>query len=384
MTLRPLHRSLHSHLCVVALACGALVSGLHAHEPGLSSLQLSASADGHTLIKLQFSAADVATLLPEADSLRDGEIDQVEFIQGRAALDTLLARWLAVGPENAARLVIDQVTVLRDPASGDLIWNGTVDGAVDSPWEAELPLLNSLADGHHQRVTILDANGGVLAEHLLGGGSSVVRWEWPAPPDPLIETVNATPPPADAMVRFGAYFKLGIVHILHGYDHLLFLAGLLVASRRWGEMLGIITSFTVAHSITLGLAALDLIHIPGNWIEPLIAASIVYVGVENLLRQKEGPRGRWGLTFGFGLLHGFGFAGALREFGLGTDGRGVLAPLLGFNLGVEVGQFALAAAIVPLLAFARRSQAFELRVSPALSSLVVALGLYWLVERAIT
>jgi hypothetical protein len=115
-------------------------------------------------------------------------------------------------------------------------------------------------------------------------------------------------------------------------------------------------------------------------IEPLIALSIVYVGVENFLRRGE-PRGRWLVTLGFGLVHGFGFAGVLREIGFGGTGNAILWPLAAFNLGVELGQLAVAAVALPvLLALRRRPELARFEV-PAASAVVVALGLFWLVQR---
>ena len=139
---------------------------------------------------------------------------------------------------------------------------------------------------------------------------------------------------------------LGVRHILTGYDHLLFLAGVLVVLRTWRDVIRTITAFTLAHSITLALATTGLVAAPGRVVEPLIAASIVVVGIENLIRSVQGSR--WRMTFGFGLVHGLGFASALRDVGIGTTGGAIALPLAGFNLGVELGQIAVAAILVPL------------------------------------
>src|SRR5207248_3078790 len=117
-----------------------------------------------------------------------------------------------------------------------------------------------------------------------------------------------------------------------GCDHLCFLFGLLVVGGRFLSSAKIITSFTVAHSLTLALATFNVVSLPSRIVEPLIAASIVYVGVENLFRRDLDKR--WLLAFGFGLVHGLGFASALREAGIGADnGAGVVVPLVSFNLG---------------------------------------------------
>ena len=115
-------------------------------------------------------------------------------------------------------------------------------------------------------------------------------------------------------------------------------------------------------------------------VEPLIAASIVFVGVENLLRRDE-PRWRWALTLAFGLIHGFGFAGVLREAGLGSAGSALLVPLFSFNLGVELGQIGVAAVVLPLLWKLRGLPAFEKYGRVSVSVLVALAGAYWLVTR---
>jgi hypothetical protein len=147
------------------------------------------------------------------------------------------------------------------------------------------------------------------------------------------------------------YLYLGIEHIFTGYDHLAFLFGLLVvagfSSLKSGlrYVLGVVTAFTVAHSLTLIAAGLDWVRLPPRIVEPAIALSIFYVAVENLIVKK--PRFRWLLTFGFGLVHGFGFASVLREIGLPP--RGLVLSLLSFNVGVELGQLSIVALVSPAL-----------------------------------
>lgn len=180
---------------------------------------------------------------------------------------------------------------------------------------------------------------------------------------------------------FGPFFQLGIGHIFTGYDHLLFLLGLLLVCARWQTLLTIITCFTIGHSLTLVLATLGLVNIPARVTEPLIALTIFCVGVENIWRRGHEPAGRWAVTLLFGLIHGFGFATVLRDLGVGTEGRSLAVPLFAFNLGVEVGQLAFAAVICPLLWWARRFPGFVRHGIPFLSLIVTLAGLYWLVER---
>ena len=183
----------------------------------------------------------------------------------------------------------------------------------------------------------------------------------------------------EAVGSFTNFLCLGVKHILTGYDHLLFLFGLLLVARGFFSSLGIITSFTIAHSITLALATLHLVQIPSRIVEPLIAASIVFVGAENLLRGDI-PKARRIVPFGFGLIHGFGFASALRETGIGS-GTGIVLPLFSFNLGVEFGQIMVAALALPIIWKLRENPMFITRWAPACSAAVVLLGSFWFVQR---
>jgi hydrogenase/urease accessory protein HupE len=190
-------------------------------------------------------------------------------------------------------------------------------------------------------------------------------------------------PAAEVSPTFWGFLQLGIAHIWTGYDHLLFLFGLLVVCRSFRSIVIIISCFTVAHSVTLALATWNVVHLPARLVEPMIAASILFVGVENLARHGAEPRGRWALTFAFGLIHGFGFANVLRDLGVGSNGHGLAMPLFSFNLGVEIGQVTIAALVLPLIWRLRRHPAFVRRGVPALSGLVAAAGLYWLLERTV-
>jgi hydrogenase/urease accessory protein HupE len=187
----------------------------------------------------------------------------------------------------------------------------------------------------------------------------------------------------DLSPHFWGFLQLGIAHIWTGYDHLLFLAGLLIVCRRVRTIVEIISSFTVAHSITLGLAATNTVNLPSRVVEPLIAASIFYVGVENLIRRGAEPTGRWAVAFAFGLVHGFGFASVLRELGFGGKGHGIALPLFAFNLGVEVGQITIAAVVLPLVWQLRKNPTFIRLGVPTISAIVAAAGLYWFLERTV-
>jgi hypothetical protein len=171
----------------------------------------------------------------------------------------------------------------------------------------------------------------------------------------------------------------GIHHILIGPDHLLFLIGLLLMGGSIRRLLIVVTSFTVAHSVTLSLAALDIFTPPARLIEPAIALSIVYVGFDNLL-VKEGRDVRAWIAFAFGFIHGFGFANVLREMDLPRHALGW--SLFSFNLGVEIGQMFVVVIVATALASLRaRSARMGKQVAFAGSILVILAGSFWFVQR---
>ena len=178
------------------------------------------------------------------------------------------------------------------------------------------------------------------------------------------------------------YVKLGFEHILPlGLDHILFVLGLYLLSQRLKDLLWQVTAFTAAHTLTLALAILGLVNIPPSIVEPLIALSIVYVAVENLFKDRV-SKSRIGLVFGFGLLHGLGFAGVLREIGLQSDN--FVQNLIAFNIGVELGQIATLVIAHLLVGYWFSSKAFWNRwVRIPLSLGISLLGAIWFVERVL-
>ncbi|MEY8879124.1 MAG: HupE/UreJ family protein [Leptothrix sp. (in: b-proteobacteria)] len=243
---------------------------------------------------------------------------------------------------------------------------------------------------------------------LVPGAAAVLMQVGDGPNDATAATpANGTPQAANASEGWLGFVREGIHHILTGYDHLMFLLALLLPSVLWlrsggtqgaghaatestsiwhpaersrvalTDVVKVVSAFTLAHSITLALAALDVLNPPSRWIESLIAASVVFAAVNNLRPMVR--EGRWRLTFAFGLIHGFGFAAALKDLGLGA--RGLIAPLLGFNLGVEIGQLGLVALFLPLAWALRRSRFYRVVLLQGGSALIAALALVWLIER---
>jgi hypothetical protein len=180
--------------------------------------------------------------------------------------------------------------------------------------------------------------------------------------------------------QVGSFIVLGIEHILTGYDHLFFLLALLALGGGIGYLLKVVSAFTLAHSITLTLAVLNVITLPSRLVESLIALSIAYVAAENLWRNHDQTkRSRWLITFGFGLVHGLGFANILRDMALPK--ATLAASLVSFNVGVEIGQLAFMSLAYLLLTLLRRWK-WDVGFRYGSSVVAIAIGMFWFVQRA--
>jgi len=253
---------------------------------------------------------------------------------------------------------------------------GVADGAFVARWQARCP--GGLAG---QKIRI------VGLERTLT--STFVRTE-------LADgrTISGVVQAADPSFRFAAarpllpaYFTLGIQHILTGIDHVFFVIGLILLVPTLGRLVGALTAFTVAHSITLGAAALGFAGLPQASVEVVIALSILVVGYE-VVRAARGKTGLtyampWAVAFGFGLLHGFGFAGALAEIGLPQDAK--LGALVLFNLGVETGQLMIVAVAVPLARWiASRTAGLRRRIEVGAGYSLGAAAAFWMIQRVVS
>ena len=254
--------------------------------------------------------------------------------------------------------------------------------AVRIPWSCA-----GVADPLRYRSTVLiDVSPAAKQVVLIGAGASAAQDLLDAS---RTETALTGAPPPSLMRVVARFIEAGIEHIFLGYDHIAFLISVVLWSRRLWPVVKIVTAFTLAHSITLSLAALDVVHIPSSIIEPAIAGSIVYVAAENFLSRDVGKR--WRITFCFGLIHGFGFASALQELGLP---RSALVPALAsFNIGVEIGQIAIVSVVMPLLWALDRLPAPGPRAGTVpvrsgfvvypISAVIVVLGSYWFLVRTV-
>lgn len=324
-----------------------------AHQPGVSLVQIDVR-EGEVALAAAFHAEELGPF----DDDGDGAVDEGE-VRAHAA-EILAASWERIALEAAGggcdrapgEVGVDPLGGVR--VQGRFRCAGGAAGGVT----VELAYLDALPQDHR-----------VIGEARFGA---------------RIEPFSLHPGAPRIELRpdgggFGHFFALGVEHIFTGFDHLLFLAGLLLVAAGLGEVVRLVTSFTIAHSITLAAAVLGWVDLPTAIVEPLIAASIVVVAIENLVRPA--PRGRVGLTFVFGLVHGFGFAGLLRALGLGEGS--VATGLLGFNLGVEAGQLAVVLAVAPLLLLARRRPWYARAAVPACSVGIGFMGAWWLAERLV-
>jgi hydrogenase/urease accessory protein HupE len=222
--------------------------------------------------------------------------------------------------------------------------------------------------------TLTDA----LVRIAFADGTAWVQRLTPQQPEVVIPTRQS------AWDVAGTYLTLGIEHILLGVDHLLFVLALLLLSTGTWQLVKTVTAFTVAHSITLGLATLGFVHVPPKPVEAVIALSIVFAAVEIVQARRGLPglsaRMPWIAAFTFGLLHGFGFAGALSEVGL-PQGH-IPVALLFFNLGVEAGQLLFVAAVLAFMAGARRLRiAWPGWSEPAPAYAIGGLASFWVLQR---
>ena len=355
-----------------------------AHKASDAYLQLG--VEGHRItLRTDIALRDLdRDLVLDADD--DGLLTWGEVRSRNADLQALADRHVRLRPADAA----GQPCTADAPAALQLARRSDGQHAVlerrwtcsAKPATAELAYdLFAATDATHRGLLVW-RTGGAAQTTVLAPGTAPLRIALRG------EGATATTPTPAAV------FRGGVHHIWIGVDHVLFLLVLLLPAvlrreaGRWrpagawrpalGRVVGIVTAFTVAHSITLGLAAFGLLQPPSRVVESLIAASVLLAALNNL--RPVVVDASWRFTFAFGLVHGFGFAGALQELGLQ---RGELAlPLLAFNLGVEAGQLAIVAVAVPLAWAARRWRGYPRWVLGVGSAAVALIAAVWLAERA--
>ncbi len=333
--------------------------------------ELSVYPDGRWRLHLR---GDLTRLLLGADA-RASAAGRAEARRLRALSDTALRDELRAHPERLARRLALRLDGRRVPLTvRSAAWQGT-GGA------GEIELGGALAEGvRHIDFGYARSVGRVVFRYRRYDPHRAAwsDWQWLDRRTAHPARAGQTAPPLAQVV--GDYLWLGFTHILpKGLDHILFIIGLFLLSPRWRSLLGQVSVFTLAHTGTLALTASGLLRVSPALVEPLIALSIAWVGVENLLR-RDLQATRLAVVFAFGLLHGMGFAGVLTELGL-PAGRFVAA-LLSFNAGVELGQVAVLLLCLLVVGWPLRGRPARWRMVAQPASLgIAALGLVWAVQR---
>ena len=349
-------------LLVLLLALTAQAVQAHGVSASYATVTVARSS---VVIEVAFSVTDMIAHF-HLDTNADQRIAPEEVAAALPALTTYVNQHLHITGDGAAMTFKEPAGTIVRMASGQdlLVLRGVV--ARSRPPQnitvsLDIQLFELLGQAHTTLVKVVDGDHvqqAVLSISHAGQTFSLIQER------PL-------------MAQLEEFFRMGVKHIFLGYDHLMFLLALILVGGRILQIVKIVTAFTVAHSITLILAALQVVSLPSRLIESGIALSIMYVALENLVRQRMDHR--WIVTFFFGLVHGFGFANVLRELGLPT--RGLVSSLLAFNVGVEAGQLCVVAVLLPVTWWIAR-QAFRQRIVQTVSTLIAAFGCGWFVERA--
>lgn len=323
-------------------------------------------------VRVQPATVEMTVVVHTFDVANDLKIQPPEKLLER---DTLNAQGSAM-----IKLVQDRLTLAADGATlGNPTWSAPE--AVRDRQSIRLRASFALAqpagridvgtlmfpyDPQHKTFVNVYENGAVTAQAILDNNRTT------------FEYFAGTRHGVRAVLQ--KFVPAGVHHILLGPDHLLFLVGLLLLGGTPKQLLLVVTAFTIAHSITLSLAALGMVIPPANAIEPAIALSIVYVGADNLLVSAGGRDTRTWIAFAFGLIHGFGFANVLREMDLPSRALGWT--LFSFNVGVEIGQLVFVVLIASLFTWIRsRSDVAGRRLAFAGSIIVMLTGTFWFVQR---
>ncbi|HEV7667502.1 MAG TPA: HupE/UreJ family protein [Thermoanaerobaculia bacterium] len=370
--MRRVVRAVRNVLPLISLFAG--MPQAHGHELGAIRVQGSFERSGTYRFEISADTTHPVPATPDGEKARVREVRGIE-----AAKDPGVAAWL--------RAVAGAAVVSFDgrPAPSDISVTLPPADPNDPFATAPRPVLlfaGKIPPGARHASFRVDLPIGAfpVSFHNPGDGQAVYHWQEPGvESEPFKLASMEVPTTRGEVIR--RYLGLGFTHILpKGLDHILFVLGLFLLSLRFRPLLAQVTAFTVAHTLSLALAMLGIVHLSPRIVEPLIAVSIVYVAIENVF-ARELKKSRVALVFAFGLLHGLGFAGVLSELGLP---RSEFVPaLLSFNVGVELGQLTvIAVAFLAVGAFRNRSW-YKMRIAVPASLMIAAVGLYWAVTRAL-
>jgi hypothetical protein len=318
---------------------------------------------------IDLSAVDDTNDAPEA-----AIYDQLRALGPEALEAALRQAWPRVS--RGLLILVDgerltpEITDLQIPAVGDL----------DLPRDSILGVAAELPPGAAGVEIGVAPGWGTFIPRQIGGGEDAyegfLNGGELTPPLPRAEVLTE-----GAGAVFLRYIGAGFEHIVPlGLDHILFVLGLFFFATSLRPLLWQVTAFTVAHTVTLALAATGIVSIPASIVEPLIAATIVFVGIENTIGRGN-VRGRTALVFAFGLLHGLGFASVLGDYGI-ASGRFAVA-LIGFNIGVEIGQLAVIGMAFALVGWFIHRSWYRKAIAIPVSLVIAAIGAYWVVERTL-
>jgi len=363
-------------LGVAALAFAVLVPArADAHAIGLSTGEYTAKGES-VAVKLAFARGEVASVLPGLDENRDGHVTALEVDMAKKQLETRVLGKLHVtsGGTPCSAVLTGAALTEQDGLAIDGRFDCGKPSRQGSDVDVDVALLDDLSHGHRH---VARAVGATTRDEVLFKGHSSFSMTPSAAEGQAAGAPAAAPVAEQHGASAWAFFKMGIEHILTGYDHLVFLLGLVLLRAKVKELLGVVTAFTVAHSITLAIAVLGIFTPSPKFVEPAIALSIAYVGIENFFVKDASKR--WRITFPFGLIHGFGFAGALQEINLPR--AQIPTALVTFNLGVEAGQLFAMSLVLPMVMLIRQKDWFEPRGVRVLSGAVALAGCVWFVIR---
>ena len=358
----------HLMLLLFSAFVGLFSAFAQAHDAFASDVRAQLQQGGQLEVELKFASVTVEGFT-QSLSDRDNQVSEANLFNIEAHLIHQAKSFFVVTSNNRKLEPTDIAVVIKDNDDAvffTLHYTGVEVGTLAILSE----FITRTNPEFTATLTILDTNGVQLG--LFIQSQSHLFDE--------VQVASTAAKVANSEGVFTGFLVQGLVHIVTGFDHLLFLFALLIVCRDWRSTITIVTCFTLAHSVTLSLASLDIISLPARVVEIVIALTIVYVGVENLVTRHK-PKFRWVLTSSFGLIHGFGFASVLRDIGLGSDGAPIVIPLFAFNLGVEAGQIAIVTLCLPLLWQLRKLKVFETYGLPTASVFVSAMGVFWLVVR---
>jgi hydrogenase/urease accessory protein HupE len=353
---------------VCVLGAGPLLTPLKAHEIGTTRVAVIALDESRFDIEV---ATDATALLEKMETVAGEQITET------SDPSTLQDRLDALGVVFAERVSVS-FGGIKVPAA--LRWSVTRPTAAGASPTATVRLTGDVpADaGPLTWKYSWTFTAYSLTDRRSGDGATTEWLDGDKSSSPLPLLVPTTGETRSALVA--RYVVLGFTHILpKGLDHVLFVLGIFLLSRRVRPILLQVTAFTIAHSITLALSIYDVVSVPAAFVEPAIALSIAYIALENVFLKDLRPW-RYGLVFAFGLLHGLGFAGVLKEVGLPSSE--FLAALFGFNVGVELGQLAVIGVAFLLVGFWFRDRSwYRSRIVLPASLVIACAGFYWTLER---